>query len=272
MLRNRHRLAPLSPALGSRFCGNGDTLGFLSRARERVHDRWHVRPLSPTRGPVITSTIRLPDARDGGPGRGGYVQEGGYPVFGAWAWEAGPNVLQFLQRLLRFAGRRVWARVTGDPRSEIAGEIAGILGNAERSWSGLPMLGMGRDVPDGVMTLRGKWLDVHWTMETSEELFSRVTDAMRDLAKALDARFTPNPLTWFKRVITVHPLGGCPMGRDPDHGVVDAWGRVYGNPGLYVADASILPGPVGPNPSLTIAAMADRVATGIVGGRSKGAP
>jgi cholesterol oxidase len=41
---------------------------------------------------------------------------------------------------------------------------------------------------------------------------------------------------------------------------------VFGHPGLYVADGSVMPGPVGPNPSLTIAALADRFAEGILQG------
>ena len=54
------------------------------------------------------------------------------------------------------------------------------------------------------------------------------------------------------------------MGRNEKEGVVDAYGQVFGHPGLYVADGSTMPGPVGPNPSLTIAAFADRVADGIL--------
>ncbi|MDQ3448057.1 MAG: GMC family oxidoreductase, partial [Chloroflexota bacterium] len=64
-----------------------------------------------------------------------------------------------------------------------------------------------------------------------------------------------------------HPLGGAPMGRHAGEGVVDAWGEVFGYPGLYVADGSVMPGTVGPNPSLTIAALADRFADGILEGR-----
>ena len=50
------------------------------------------------------------------------------------------------------------------------------------------------------------------------------------------------------------------MGRDADEGVVDPYGNVFGYPGLHIADGSVMPGPVGPNPSFTIAALADRFA------------
>ena len=39
---------------------------------------------------------------------------------------------------------------------------------------------------------------------------------------------------------TYHPVGTCKMGSDP-MAVVDAQLRVYGIPGLRVADASIMP-------------------------------
>jgi cholesterol oxidase len=54
------------------------------------------------------------------------------------------------------------------------------------------------------------------------------------------------------------------MGRNAHEGVVDSHGRVFGADGLHVADGSIMPGAVGANPSLTIAAMAERIAAGIV--------
>jgi len=50
------------------------------------------------------------------------------------------------------------------------------------------------------------------------------------------------------------------MGRTAQEGVVDPYGRVFGHPGLHIADGSVMPGPVGANPSLTIAALADRFA------------
>ena len=57
--------------------------------------------------------------------------------------------------------------------------------------------------------------------------------------------------------MTAHILGGCPMGRTADEGVVDLRCAVHGYPGLHVVDGSIVPGNPGVNPSLTIAAMAE---------------
>jgi cholesterol oxidase len=54
------------------------------------------------------------------------------------------------------------------------------------------------------------------------------------------------------------------MGTNAREGVVDTWGEVFGRRGLFVADGAVLPGPVGPNPSLTIAALADRFAARMV--------
>jgi cholesterol oxidase len=54
------------------------------------------------------------------------------------------------------------------------------------------------------------------------------------------------------------------MGETADDGVVDPWGRVHGHPGLHVADGSVMPGPVGANPSLTIAALAHRFAGALI--------
>ncbi|HWQ84910.1 MAG TPA: GMC family oxidoreductase, partial [Anaerolineales bacterium] len=57
--------------------------------------------------------------------------------------------------------------------------------------------------------------------------------------------------------ITAHILGGCPMGRDAQEGVVGLDCQVHNYPGLYVVDGSIMPANPGINPSLTIAALAE---------------
>ena len=90
-------------------------------------------------------------------------------------------------------------------------------------------------------------------------------DTVHRIADVLGARLDNTPLWLFKRVITVHPLGGCPMAADERDGVIGSDGQVFHYPGLYVVDGASMPGPVGPNPSLTIAAFADHVADGIIG-------
>jgi choline dehydrogenase-like flavoprotein len=65
------------------------------------------------------------------------------------------------------------------------------------------------------------------------------------------------------RAMAFHPLGTCRVGRDSDHGVVDAEHRVFGTSGLYVADGSSVPTSLGVNPQVTIMAMALRAAAGL---------
>ena len=86
----------------------------------------------------------------------------------------------------------------------------------------------------------------------------------RAIARVLDGRFTDNPPWHVGRVVTVHPLGGCPMGRSEREGVVDSYGQVYGYPGFVIADGSVMPGPTGPNPSNTISALAHRFAERLI--------
>jgi cholesterol oxidase len=64
--------------------------------------------------------------------------------------------------------------------------------------------------------------------------------------------------TLFGIPTTAHVLGGCPMGMTVEEGVIDKDHRVFGYPGLYVADGSAISANPGVNPSLTIAALAER--------------
>lgn len=56
---------------------------------------------------------------------------------------------------------------------------------------------------------------------------------------------------------TAHILGGAPIGRDADEGVVNETFEIHNYPGLYIVDGSIMPANPGVNPSLTIAALAE---------------
>ena len=67
--------------------------------------------------------------------------------------------------------------------------------------------------------------------------------------------------TWGEAVnmpMTAHFIGGCPIGSTPESGVIDAYQRLHGYPGLHVVDGSALSANLGVNPSLTITAQAER--------------
>jgi cholesterol oxidase len=56
---------------------------------------------------------------------------------------------------------------------------------------------------------------------------------------------------------TAHILGGAPMGRNAEDGVVNENFEIHNYDGLYIIDGSIMPANPGVNPSLTITALAE---------------
>ncbi len=262
LLRNRRTLGGLPPRIGTSFSGNGDLLMFAIRCRDGGGR--DVR-LEPTFGPVITTATRFPD---GGTtdSRGFYLEEAGYPFVGAWMAELASTPTR-AKRAAKFALRLLRERVSGSPQSNLSGELSEIFGDSSLSYASIPLLAMGRDFATGTMKLsRRGYLELDWTKKKSNAYFMRVRRDVTRFAETMGARdVADNPLWYFRRVITVHPLGGCPMGAGPEDGAVSAVdGTVFGHPGLHVADGSVLPSSVGANPSLTIAAVADRFADGIL--------
>jgi cholesterol oxidase len=262
LLRNRASLPGLSAALGTRFSGNGDLLGFVLDAKD---PHGATRTLSGSSGPVITTAIRTADSTDGGEGRGYYVEDAGYPSFMNWLLETG-QFRQVAKRAGKVMVQLLKDRLFHAQRSNISADLAAALGDGRLSASSVPLLGMGRDIPDGVMTLQGGRLAINWTLATSAAYFGRMQATMQAIAKELGGSFKQNPLWWSKRVITVHPLGGAPAGGNISEGVCDQYGEVFGYPGLHVMDGAAMPGPVGANPALTIAAFAERACHRILQG------
>jgi cholesterol oxidase len=56
---------------------------------------------------------------------------------------------------------------------------------------------------------------------------------------------------------TAHILGGAPIGKNSEEGVVDEGFAVHNYEGMYIIDGSIMPANPGVNPSLTITALAE---------------
>ncbi len=92
-----------------------------------------------------------------------------------------------------------------------------------------------------------------------------VIPSINALADAAGATWLMVP-SWLEQrmPLTVHPLGGAVMSDSPERGVTDSHGEVFGHPGLFIADGSLVPTPTGVPPSMTIAALAERVATRVV--------
>ncbi|WP_242891727.1 SAV_2336 N-terminal domain-related protein [Actinomadura litoris] len=250
LLKSRAAFPGLSGALGTRFGGNGDLLTFLQRPRGNTR----IPPFDAGRGPVTTGAIRLPDD-DGLPG--GYIEDGGYPGFtDLFAQSADSEV----QRTLKFLMGSLNDLFRRGPKSHLIREVSEMIGQGALSAGALPLLGLGDDAADGRLRLKRGRLAAEG-MEGGEAHFLRLRRTMQRMAHVLGAEYADNP-AWFRaRVLTVHPLGGAPMGLHPGVGVCDAYGEVFGYPGLYIADGAAMPGAVGPNPALTIAAHADRMST-----------
>jgi cholesterol oxidase len=264
LLNNKMNLPLISQQLGRHFSGNGDCLGFALKCSDTIDGQRKPRLIEASHAPAITSTIRIPGAPDGETGRGFYIQDAGYPEFVNW-------ILQILDtaeatgHMLSLGAHLALEWIKGKTESDLSRYISTMFGTSELSSCLLPMDGMGRDIPTGRMKLdNNNMLDLDWNLHESDSYYESVKEAMKAISGALGGKFVDDPLWLLNRAITVHSLGGCPMGRDIHEGVVDSYGQVFNYPNLYIADGSVMPGPVGANPSLTIAALSDRFAKHIV--------
>nr|WP_040510248.1 GMC family oxidoreductase [Gordonia soli] len=82
--------------------------------------------------------------------------------------------------------------------------------------------------------------------------------AVRTAADKIDGDPGGSLLDLLDIPMTAHFLGGCAIGASAHDGVVDAYHRVFGHPGLHVVDGSTVSANLGVNPSLTITAQAER--------------
>jgi cholesterol oxidase len=237
-------LTGLSPALGRGWSSNGD---FLTPAF------YPGRRISPTIGPTITAAIDYLDGSDGGARY--FVEDGGFPdVLG--------NAL---------SARKSRAPWFGGGRQFLATALSG-FSDGDPLETVMPWFGQAMDGGDGRLYLGRDWLrpwrrrlKLDWDIKRSELGVGGLVRAHERLSAATGGHAVVPP-TWtiLRNLVTPHPLGGCRMADRPADGVVDDRGRVHGHNGIYVADGAIVPRPLGLNPSKTIAALAERVAEGML--------
>lgn len=245
--RDIHAGLPRLPAaLGHRFSANGDMLFAGTKDCDRVID--------PTTGPSITAGAFV--HRPGSPNLV-QIQDLSYPPALTGLFD-GALPLPRRLRALGSTARSYFGAATRGERF-----AAGSVFSGSPVPRFLPYLGMGTDAGDGRYRLDpAGHLRLDWDPRASSSMYAEMEDGMRRLSQALGGSYVRS-LPWrapFRRILTAHPLGGCAMGDSALTSVVDHRGEVWGHPGLFVCDGAMVPGPLAVNPSLTIAALAERCA------------
>lgn len=249
-------LTKLSPALGTKFSGNGDFLlaGTLESNRE----------IDPGAGPSITAGFDCST-----PNHRLMIQDLGFPDPMLWYLESALPVPRRLKNLKTFF-KKYFMRALGLDHGY------GFTDGADKLFQGgvttrfLPYLGMGSDAADGRMALAKGNIEVLWELKQSRAMFREMEAVLREMSTSIGGRYMPSVLWgWpFRRLLTAHPLGGCTMSDDPGEGVVNEFGEVWNYPNLYVADGSVIPTALSVNPSATISALSERIADHIVSATS----
>jgi choline dehydrogenase-like flavoprotein len=91
---------------------------------------------------------------------------------------------------------------------------------------------------------------------------------VRDPAALHDLISRPVPKRSME-LFTVHLMGTARMSEDSRRGVTDSYGAFHGVPGLFIADASLFPTPIGVNPMETILALVTRNARRLLEQRAR---
>jgi len=246
----------LSPALGNRFSGNGDSLSFIVGDPQPVNaigvgatdQRVGGQDKHPV-GPTITRQVNLRDRGDAGSVALRHrltVQDAAVP--GAIA----PIFRELVATGLTTSRLDNWH--TGAPRSPWQRfcstravdpeDIDPLAASEELARSSHVVLTMGHDESGGrIVWVPGRDASVpYWEKPEELETYRVQEEVFRDAAKKLGAEWVPNP-AWRlmpkgasqtmsgpappTAITTVHPLGGCIMGDDPRSSVVDDVGRLW---------------------------------------------
>lgn len=272
LLRSSDAL-PLSPRLGGSFSCNGDNLVAVHGLPDAVGTTTEEsQPLDRRDiGPTITGIVDL---------GGLLLQEFAVPAPLRRFFDEAVTTTDLLHRLTQKPARRASQDQQGldsaavDPAAMERTLLVGLIGHDEsRGRVLLPRRRRRADTREQEGRVRIKWAEVRRSPVMQRDYASAADTLQRG---AQGAAVLPNPL-WQPLpaamdflvgnergpVLTVHPLGGCPMGASVAEGVVDPLGRVFAadggiHEGLMVLDGSVLPGSLGANPALTIAAVARR--------------
>ena len=276
----------ISSKLGAGYSTNGDLLGVINPTKTDIHA---------TRGPIVTSAIRF----DEGPNSIYTIEDSSIPkIFSGISRliSRGPAFRQ----LLAFAGlgsiQTIINMITQNPPGvPVDSNITLPVQISDQDLSKVLLLsGMGTDTSDGTIKLQDSWknnpnrdmnvlnvINVNFDLNKLVPLFNKMRTSMDRIAKHVGENgsssfstplWDPSDIAG-NSTIVLHNLGGCRMGKDRNTGVVDNQGRVYKGtgatlteyyPDFYVADGGVVPTSLGVNSSLTISALAFKIAKDIV--------
>ncbi|MDT0202033.1 GMC family oxidoreductase [Nocardioides sp. AE5] len=134
-----------------------------------------------------------------------------------------------------------------------------------KHWSERTVIALVMQTLDNSITTIGKKTPFGWVMssqqghgEPNPTYIPLAYEAVRKMADVMGGTPGGNVGEPFNAPLTAHFIGGCTIGDSPETGVVDAYQRIYGYPGLHIADGSAISANLGVNPSLTITAQAER--------------
>ncbi len=256
LLRSRDLGLPLSAALGTQFSANGNLVG-LAFGGGTTGVAQGAQAEGP--GPCIVGSLEVRgDHLDDGFG----VEDGAFP--GALDLLVAAGALS--DELSRVRGGTLLERTLSRARSVAAVVAEQIVGTPRDVQL---FLVQGHDGARGRLTLDVRADRVvlafpgyaeHARAEVAAELLRRGV-----APSGGTVRLGASALPFGGAHVTVHPLGGAPMGEDHEVGVVDHLCRVFDptkdgavHPGLFVCDASIIPRSIGTNPVGTLCALAER--------------
>ena len=134
-----------------------------------------------------------------------------------------------------------------------------------RRWSERTIIGLVMQSVDNSLVVSGRRRLGRWSLTSrhghgapNPSWIPFANEVVRRLADVIDGEPGGNAADLLGSPLTAHFLGGCVIGADAEHGVVDGWHRLFGHPGLHVVDGSAVSANLGANPSLTITAQAER--------------
>ncbi|WP_420882683.1 GMC oxidoreductase [Streptomyces noursei] len=238
----------LSDRLGALTRTNSEALVGAQTTSQRYRERHGADRVDFTKGVAITSSIH--------PDENTHIE----PVrYGKGSNSMGG--LTILQVPYRPAGR-----VLGWAGNMVRHPLLALRSLSNRRWSERTIIGLVMQSLDNSLTTYRKPRGLGKGLLTARQghgapnpnQIPEATEAATLLAQEINGFAGSNVGELMGTPLTAHFLGGCPIGADADHGVIDAYHRLYGHPGISVVDGSAVSANLGVNPSLTITAQAER--------------